>query len=90
MGIRVEGCLLTCEGADACVVCKDEPRQHHGARYLTQFSKEHPHFEVIYSFHIIFRRYSKLWLSVNFEPTYLPLSFLVGRRFYIKILSCYF
>lgn len=48
MGIRVEGCLLTCEGAEACKVCKDEPHEHHGARYLTAFSEEHPHFEVLY------------------------------------------
>ena len=47
-GIRVEGCLLTCEGAEACEVCKDEPNEHHGARYLTPFSKEHPHFEVLH------------------------------------------
>ena len=50
MGIRVEGCLLTCEGADACVACKKyrSTSPDHGARYLTQFSKEHPHFEVIH------------------------------------------
>ncbi|XP_078372242.1 uncharacterized protein LOC144655919 isoform X2 [Oculina patagonica] len=47
MGIRVEGCLLTCEGAEACPTCKDDPTECHGARYLTPFSPEHPHFEVL-------------------------------------------
>ena len=31
-----------------------------------------------------------LFLSIDFEPTYSPLSFLVCLSFYIKILSCIF
>ena len=49
MGIRVEGCLLTCEGAEACPTCKDDPAEYHGARYLTPFTPEHPHFEVLHN-----------------------------------------
>ncbi|KAJ7390558.1 hypothetical protein OS493_024596 [Desmophyllum pertusum] len=47
MGIRIEGCLLTCEGAEACPTCKNDPTDYHGARYLTPFSPEYPHFEVL-------------------------------------------
>lgn len=54
MGIRVEGCLLTCEGAETCPTCKDDPTEYHGARYLTPFSPEHPHFEVLYNYEMYF------------------------------------
>ena len=50
MGIRVEGCLLTCEGAEACPTCKDDPAEYHGARYLTPFSPEHSRFEVLHNY----------------------------------------
>ncbi|XP_068736972.1 uncharacterized protein [Montipora capricornis] len=47
-GISVEECLLTCEGAKLCDLCKPEkPWKYHGARYLIPFSLEFPHFEVL-------------------------------------------
>ena len=47
-GISVEECLLTCEGAKLCDLCKPEnPWKYHGARYIIPFSLEFPHFEVI-------------------------------------------
>ena len=42
-GIRIEGSLLTCEGG----TMNCGPGKHfHGARYLTPFSPDFPHFEV--------------------------------------------
>ncbi|KAJ7393952.1 hypothetical protein OS493_003621 [Desmophyllum pertusum] len=46
-GIRVEGCLLACEGGTFCTTCKGESEECHGARYLIPFSPEFPHFEVL-------------------------------------------
>ncbi|KAJ7393955.1 hypothetical protein OS493_003624 [Desmophyllum pertusum] len=46
-GIRVEGCLLACEGGTFCTTCKVESEEDHGARYLVPFSPEFPHFEVL-------------------------------------------
>ena len=47
-GISVEECLLTCEGAKLCDLCKPEnPWKYHGARYIIPFSLEFPHFEVM-------------------------------------------
>ncbi|XP_078372504.1 uncharacterized protein LOC144656151 isoform X2 [Oculina patagonica] len=46
-GIRIEGCLLICEGSECCSTCKDDPSDNHGARYLFPFSPETPHFEVL-------------------------------------------
>lgn len=46
-GIRVQGCLLTCEGSLFCSTCKDDPAEYHGARYIFPFSPETPHFEVL-------------------------------------------
>jgi len=46
-GIRVQGCLLTCEGSEYCSTCKDDPAEYHGARYRFPFSPENPHFEVL-------------------------------------------
>lgn len=44
----MEECLLTCEGAKLCDLCKpDHPWKYHGARYLIPFSIEFNHFEVI-------------------------------------------
>jgi len=47
-GIRVEGPLLTCVGMAKCSECNRRPSKQHwpGARYLTAFSPEFPHFEV--------------------------------------------
>lgn len=64
MGIRVEGCLLTCEGAEACPTCKDDPAEYHGARYLTPFTPEHPHFEVLHIDQMYFFRIF-IWLEVR-------------------------
>jgi len=47
-GISVEECLLTCEGAKLCDLCKPEhPWKYHGARYIIPFSIEFNHFEVL-------------------------------------------
>ncbi|XP_078372507.1 uncharacterized protein LOC144656151 isoform X5 [Oculina patagonica] len=46
-GIRIEECLLICEGSEYCSTCKDDPSDNHGARYLFPFSPESPHFEVL-------------------------------------------
>ncbi|XP_068737190.1 uncharacterized protein [Montipora capricornis] len=47
-GISVEECLLTCEEAKLCDLCKPEkPWKFHGARYLIPFSLKFPHFEVL-------------------------------------------
>ena len=44
----MEECLLTCEGAKLCDLCKPEnPWKYHGARYIIPFSLEFNHFEVI-------------------------------------------
>ena len=44
----MEECLLTCEGAKLCDLCKPEhPWKYHGARYIIPFSIEFNHFEVI-------------------------------------------
>ena len=68
MGIRVEGCLLTCEGAEVCPTCKDDPTEYHGARYLTPFSPEHPHFEVLIN-RCVFPVHT--WLDIRpFASTY--------------------
>lgn len=45
-GIRIEGCLLVCEGGNFCETCEGESEECHGARYLVPFSPEFPHFEV--------------------------------------------
>ena len=43
----MEECLLTCEGAKLCDLCKPEnPWKYHGARYIIPFSLEFNHFEV--------------------------------------------
>ncbi|XP_078356168.1 uncharacterized protein LOC144640972 isoform X2 [Oculina patagonica] len=46
-GVRIEDCLLVCEGGNFCSVCKGESDECHGARYLVPFSRELPHFEVL-------------------------------------------
>ncbi|XP_044172678.1 uncharacterized protein LOC114966353 [Acropora millepora] len=47
-GISVEECLLTCEGAKLCDLCKPGTTwNYHGARYIIPFSLEFPHFEVL-------------------------------------------
>ena len=51
MGLKVEGCLLTYDGAKSCEVCTSSPQSttsllHHGARYIIPFTEEFPHFEV--------------------------------------------
>ena len=45
----MEECLLICEGAELCDLCKkaEVPWKYHGARYTRPFSLEFPHFEVI-------------------------------------------
>ena len=75
MGIRVEGCLLTCEGAEACPTCKDDPAEYHGARYLTPFTPEHPHFEVLHNYQMCFFCIF-IWLDVRlFTATFADRSF---------------
>ncbi|CAH3032231.1 unnamed protein product, partial [Porites lobata] len=46
-GIRIQGCLLICEGSEFCSTCKDDPKKYHGARYIFPFSPDCPHFEVL-------------------------------------------
>ena len=65
MGITVEGCLLTCEGAEACPTCKDDPAEYHGARYLTPFTPEHPHFEVLHNDQMPVYHHDVIWLEVH-------------------------
>ncbi|CAH3165027.1 unnamed protein product, partial [Porites evermanni] len=46
-GIRIQGCLLICEGSEFCSTCKDDPAKYHGARYIFPFSPDCSHFEVL-------------------------------------------
>ena len=46
-GIRIEGNHLICEDVTPCPECSHSVKYHWpGARYLTRFTKEFPHFEV--------------------------------------------
>ena len=45
-GIRIEGNHLTCEDVTRCPECSPGEDHWPGARYLTRFTKEFPHFEV--------------------------------------------
>ena len=45
-GIRIQGYHLTCDEVTRCPECGPGEGHWPGARYLTRFTKEFPHFEV--------------------------------------------